>query len=50
MEKKVKEAEEASQIAYTTIGQQRVSDADLEQQFVRLEADSGIGDEFAEIK
>lgn len=37
MEEKVREAEEAAQIAHTLIQQQNASDADLEQRFTRLE-------------
>lgn len=38
MEEKVREAEEAAQIAHALIQQQNASDADLDQRFTRLEA------------
>ncbi|MBD0346518.1 MAG: hypothetical protein ICV55_08655 [Coleofasciculus sp. C3-bin4] len=40
MEEKVKEAEEAAQVAYSMIQQQNASNADLDQRFARLETDS----------
>ncbi len=48
MEEKVREAEQAYHAASTMIEQQSISNMDLEQQFARLEADSGTDEKQAE--